>query len=130
WENEIKTNNWLNGQQAGLGTQYGTEVWNMLQNGWNGTDWVDEITQENAPMTSHAINITGAGEDITYGAGFSYLNQTGMIGGDIIDAGLKRLTARLNTQIKLFEIDGRKILKLGENITFTNSQTRGTGTGN
>ncbi len=130
WENEIKSNSWLNTQQAGLGTQYGTEVWNMLQNGWSGTDWVNEITQENAPISSHSINITGAGEDITYGAGFSYFDQAGMIGGDIIDAGLKRLTVRLNTEIKLLEIGGRKIMKLGENVTFTNSQTRGTGTGN
>ncbi len=130
WENEIKTNNWLNTQQAGLGAQYGTEVWDMLQNGWKGTDWVDEITQKNAPISSHSINITGASEDIVYGAGVSYLNQAGMIGGDIIDAGLKRLTARLNTEIKLVEVGGRKILKLGENFTYTNSQTRGTGTGN
>src|SRR5690606_10068148 len=101
-------------------------VWNMLENGWKGTDWVDEITKKNAPITSHAINITGSGEDIIYGAGFSYLDHVGMIGGDIIDAGLKRLTARLNTEIKLVEIGGRKILKLGENFTYTNSQTRGT----
>ena len=130
WENEIKTNSWLEGQQAGLGTEYGEYVWNKLQNGWKGTDWVDEITQKNAPMQSHALNITGATEDMTYGAGFSYLDQAGMIGGDIIDAGLKRLTARLNTEIKLVEIGGRKILKLGENFTFNNTQRRGTGTGN
>jgi TonB-dependent starch-binding outer membrane protein SusC len=130
WENEIKTNNWLNGQQPGLGTQYGTEVWDKLQSGWKGTDWVDEIVQKDAPMLSHALNITGGGEDIIYGAGFSYLNQAGMIGGDMIDAGLKRITVRLNTEIRLLEIGGRKILKIGENVTYTNSQTRGTGTGN
>ena len=130
WENEIKTNNWLNTQRPDLGTEYGTEVWNKLQSGWTGTDWVDEITQKDAPVMSHALNITGASEDIVYGAGFSYLDQTGMIGGNIIDAGLKRLTARLNTEIKLIELNGRKILKLGENFTYTNSQTRGTGTGN
>ncbi len=135
WENEIKTNNWLNnpnntGGVTGLGTAYGEHVWNLLQSGWNGTDWVDEITQKDAPVVSHALNITGATENLIYSAGFSYLDQTGMIGGDIIDAGLKRLTARLNTEIKLVEINGRKILKLGENLTFTNSRTRGTGTGN
>jgi TonB-linked SusC/RagA family outer membrane protein len=130
WESEIKNNSWLETQQAGLGNQYGTEVWNKLQSGWKGTDWVDEIIQKNAPVTSHAINITGATEDLTYAAGFSYINQVGMIGGDIIDAGLKRLTARLNTEVKLVEINGRKIFKLGENFTFTNQQMRGTGTGN
>lgn len=134
WESDIKNNNWLNNSVnsgvAGLGNVYGEHVWNLLENGWEGTDWVDEITQKDAPVVSHALNITGATENITYGAGFSYLDQTGMIGGDIIDAGLKRITARLNTEIKLLEIGGRKILKLGENFTFTNSRTRGTGTGN
>ncbi|RAW02153.1 SusC/RagA family TonB-linked outer membrane protein [Pseudochryseolinea flava] len=129
WEAEIKNNTWLNNQQTGLGTQYGQYVWDKLQSGWKGTDWVDEITQKNAPVSSHAFNITGATEDFTYGAGFSYIDQTGMIGGDIIDAGMKRLTARINTEIKLWEIGGRKILKIGENFTLTNSQVRGTGTG-
>jgi TonB-dependent starch-binding outer membrane protein SusC len=130
WENEIKSNTWLNTQQADLGAEYGEYLWDKLQSGWKGTDWVDEVTQENARITSHAVNITGGGEDIIYGAGFSYLNQAGMIGGDIIDAGLKRITARLNTEIKLAKIGDRKILKVGENVTFTNSQTRGTATGN
>lgn len=130
WENEIKNNSWLNTQEAGLGAEYGTYVWDKLQSGWKGTDWVNEITQKNAPISSHSLNITGSGEDIIYGAGFSYLNQAGMIGGELIDAGLKRLTGRLNTELKLVKIGDRKILKLGENLTFTNSQTRGTGTGN
>lgn len=128
WEAQIKDNGWLN--TIGLGEQYGTEVWNKLQGGWKGTDWVDEIIMEDAPIQSHAINLTGATEDWSYAAGFSYLNQSGMIGGDIFDAGLKRITARLNTEIKLLELDGRKILKIGENFTFTNTQQRGTGTGN
>jgi TonB-dependent starch-binding outer membrane protein SusC len=134
WEADIKNNAWLNnpsnvGGVVGLGTQYGTEVWNMLQSGWTGTDWVDEVTNKNAPITSHSINVTGAGTDMTYAAGFSYLDQAGIVGGDIIDAGLKRITARLNTEFKLLEIGGRKILKVGQNLTFTNSQNRSTGTG-
>lgn len=131
WENVIVNGNgWLNSQEAGLGTQYGQEVWDKLQSGWKGTDWVDEITQKNAPISSHSINITGALTDMTYAAGISYLDQTGMIGGDIIDAGLKRLTARLNTEFRLFELGGRKILKVGQNLTYTNTQNRYTGTGN
>lgn len=130
WENELKTNGWLENQRPGLGVEYGEYIWNRLQNGWKGTNWIDEITQKNAPVTSHSLNITGGSEDIIYGGGFSYLDQAGMIGGDIIDAGFKRLTARLNTEFRFVEVNGRKILKLGENFTYTNSQTRGTGTGN
>lgn len=129
WENLLKNNGWLETQQAGLGEQYGADIWNRLQSGWQGTDWVKEMVQENAPMQSHAINITGAGEDVTYAAGFSYFDQTGIVGGDITDAGLKRLTARLNTEFRLFEIGGRKILKLGENLTYTNNANRDVGAG-
>ncbi len=129
WENLLKSNGWLETQQPGLGVQYGEDIWAMLQNGWKGTDWVDEMVQKDAPMQSHSINITGAGQDMTYAAGFSWFDQAGMIGGDIIDAGYKRLTARLNTEFKLFEIGGRKILKLGENFTYTNNTNRSVGTG-
>lgn len=130
WNNVLRNNGWLEQQQAGLGVEYGDYVMGLLDNGWTGTNWVDEISTKNAPMQSHAFNITGSGEDIVYGAGFSYLDQTGIIGGDIINAGLKRLTARLNTEISLIKINNRKILKLGENFTYTNSQNRSTGTGN
>jgi TonB-dependent starch-binding outer membrane protein SusC len=131
WEGQIKDNSWLDENSTdNLGAQYGEHVWNKLQSGWKGTDWVDEITQKNAPVISHALNITGATDDLTYAAGFSYLDQTGIIGGDIINAGFKKITGRLNTEIKLLKISDRKILKLGENITYTNTQNRSTGTGN
>lgn len=131
WEDVIVNGNaWLETQEPGLGTQYGQYVWDMLQSGWEGTDWVDEITQQDAPMQSHSINIVGATEGSTYSAGVSYFDQTGIIGGDIIDAGYKRLNARLNTEFSLLEFGGRKVLKVGENLTFTNIENRSTGTGN
>lgn len=114
----------------GPNNEYADYIWGKLQSGWKGTNWVDEVMQENAPMASHALNITGASEDIIYGAGFSYLDQAGIIGGDIINAGLKRLTARLNTEISLVKVADRKLLKIGENFTYTNQWNRGTGTGN
>lgn len=129
WENMLKTGGWLEQQEAGLGVAYGQFIWDKLQSGWTGTDWVAEMTQEDAPMQSHALNITGGGEDVTYAIGFSHFDQTGIIAGDIIDAGYKRLTARLNTEFRLLEIGGRKILKLGENLTYTNNANRAVGTG-
>lgn len=134
WEAVLNDNDYLDPDDdpatPGLNNEYADYIWGKLQSGWTGTNWVDEITKEDAPIMSHALNITGATEDITYGAGFSYLNQDGIIGGDVINAGLKRLTARLNTEIKMVEINGRKILKVGENFIWTNSQNRSTGTGN
>ncbi len=130
WESRIKNNNWLNNNFNGnLGTQLGEEVWEALQNGWEGTNWIDEMTSKNAPVQSHAINITGGSQDITYSAGASYYDQKSIIGGDITDAGYKRLTARLNTQMVLKKNQAHNILTIGENFTYTNTENRSARTG-
>ena len=131
WENIlVNQNNWLNTNYPGLGTQLGEEVWEKLQNGWEGTNWVEEITQEDAPIVSHAVNITGGSEDIIYSMGASYLNQEGIIGGHITDAGYKRFTARLNTEFILKKNDDHAIITVGENFTYTNTENRSVATGN
>ncbi|TQO35630.1 TonB-linked SusC/RagA family outer membrane protein [Arenibacter algicola] len=131
WEAILQNNNWLNNNYPNdLGTALGSEIWGMLQNGWEGTNWIDEMSTKSAPVTSHSVNITGGGEDSTYAFGISYLDQTGIIGGNIIDAGYKRLTARMNTEFVLFKNDDHSILTIGENLTYTNSEYRGVATGN
>jgi TonB-dependent starch-binding outer membrane protein SusC len=60
WEDKIVNGNtYMNNTFPGgnLGTQYGQDVWDKLQSGWEGTNWVDEMNNENAPMQSHTINI-------------------------------------------------------------------------
>jgi len=132
WEDMIVNgNSFLTNTFTGdLGTEYGQYVWDKLQSGWTGTNWVDEMTMENAPIQNHAINISGATDDVTYSAGFSYFDQAGMIGGDITDAGYKRITARLNTEFVLIRKDnGNKLLTLGENFTFNNTENRSVANG-
>ena len=131
WEAMIKNNIWLRNTYGDeLSQQLGDEVWTMLQNGWEGTNWIDEMTNKDAPVTNHAINITGGSEDITYSAGASYFDQKSMIGGDITNAGYKRLTARLNTQMVLKKNVDHSIITVGENFTYTNSENRQVRTGN
>ena len=131
WETMLKNNNWLNNTFEGdLGTQLGEQVWTDLQNGWEGTNWIDEMTNSNASVQSHAVNITGGSEDIVYSMGISYFDQKSMIGGDITDAGYKRLTARLNTEMVLKKNKEHAIVTVGENFTFTNSENRSVRTGN
>ncbi|WP_029034439.1 SusC/RagA family TonB-linked outer membrane protein [Salinimicrobium terrae] len=130
WEAMLKNNTWLNNNYPGLGTQLGEEIWTNLQNGWEGTNWINEMTQEDVPMVSHAINITGGSEDIIYSVGASYLDQEGIIGGHITDAGFKRFTARLNTEMVLKKNDEHAIITIGENFTYTNIENRSVATGN
>jgi TonB-linked SusC/RagA family outer membrane protein len=130
WQALLQNNSWLETNYPGLGTQLGQEIWDKLQNGWQGTNWIDEMTQEDAPVRSHAINITGGSEDIIYSLGASYLNQEGIIGGNITDAGFKRFTARLNTEMILKKNSEHSIITIGENFTYTNIENRSVATGN
>lgn len=130
WKAVITNNSWLDGKSPGLGTQLGNEIWDKLQNGWTGTNWINEMTKKDAPVVSHSLNITGGSEDITYSLGVSYFDQDGIIGGNIVDAGFKRLTTRINTQMVIKKNESHSIITVGENITYTNSQNRGVSTGN
>ncbi|MEH6681791.1 MAG: TonB-dependent receptor [Sediminicola sp.] len=131
WEALLQNNSWLNDNFAGnLGTQLGAEVWQMLQNGWEGTNWIDELSSNNAPISSHSLNVTGGSENSTYAFGVSYFDQTGILGGQLTDAGFKRLTARMNTEFILFKNDEHNIITFGENLTYTNTENRSVATGN
>jgi len=111
----------------GMGAKYGEHIWNKLQSGWKGTDWVDEITKSDAPIQNHAINITGSSKDVIYSLGFSYFNQKSLVGGDVVDAGIKRYTARLNTEIRIFKRGEKDLFTIGENLTYTNTYNKDVG---
>ncbi|SNR69593.1 SusC/RagA family TonB-linked outer membrane protein [Lutibacter flavus] len=130
WEAMLQNNDWLRQNYPGLDEQYGQEIWDRVQNGWEGTNWIDEMTSQDAPVQNYALNITGGSEDIIYSLGVSYLDQKGMIGGDITNAGYKRLTTRLNTQMVLKKNDEHAIITVGENFTYTNEENRSVATGN
>jgi TonB-dependent starch-binding outer membrane protein SusC len=131
WQTMLKNNSYLNSTfPGGLGTQLGEDIWNRIQGGWEGTDWVNEMSYKNAPVQSHSLNILGSAQDVTYSLGLSYFDQAGIIGGDLMGAGYKRLTARLNTEMVLIKGSKHNILTIGENFTLTNSLNKWIGTGN
>jgi len=130
WQALLTNNAWLNSNYPNdLGTQYGEDIWNNLQNGWQGTNWIDEMSSNNVPVISHAINITGGSENSTYSGGVSYLEQEGILGNDLVDAGYKRLTARMNAEFTLLKNENHNVLTVGENITYTNTENRNVANG-
>ncbi len=130
WEAKLRNNPYLNNNFPGnLGTKLGQDIWSRLRGGWKGTDWVEEMSTRNAPVQNHSVNIMGSSRDIVYAMGFSYFDQVGIFGGDLIGAGYKRLTARLNTEMVLVKNSDRNIITIGENFTYTNSKNKWIGTG-
>ena len=130
WATLLKTNAYLESVQPGLGQEYGQFILDKLNNGWTGTDWQDEMIKKNAQMQSHSVSITGGTGNAVYSFGFSYFDQEGMVGGDIINAGYRRLTARANTEIVLWKENDMDILKIGENFTYSNSRNKSVADGN
>ncbi|MFI3322136.1 MAG: TonB-dependent receptor [Rikenellaceae bacterium] len=125
WESLVKNNTFLSSTfGSDVADAYGNYVWGLIESGWEGTNWVDEISKDDAIIQSHAVNFMGNNQDFTYAAGISYYDQEGIIGGDIIDAGYTRITARLNTEVVLLKNSERNILTFGENLTYTNTENK------
>ncbi|CAL1519532.1 TonB-dependent receptor [Chitinophaga sp. MM2321] len=49
--------------------------------GPNGTDWWNEIMQQNAPMQSYNVGVSGASKNMTYASSVGYMNQKGIVKG-------------------------------------------------
>ncbi len=98
-------------------------VWENIQSGWEGTDWLRELTNVNAPVSSHALNITGGNEKSVYSLGTSYLSQEAILGNPIKEK-FDRYTFRINSRHVLKEKNERDIIRIGENLLYTFKKNR------
>jgi TonB-dependent starch-binding outer membrane protein SusC len=106
--------------------------WDKVLTGeFTGTDWLDQLTVKNAPITSNAINITGGSEMGTFSLGLSHSNQTGIIGNPV-ESNYDRYTFRLNTDFSVIKSKDKSfdVLKVGESMRYMYNTHRGIGTGN
>lgn len=96
-------------------------IYDSIMNGkWNGTNWLEEIINKNAPTQSHSVNITGGSKKTTYSIGGSYFTEEGILGKDNQTNNLyERFTVRMNTSYVIWEKHDRSILTIGENLTFS-----------
>lgn len=112
------------GEPLNWDAQMPADVYQKLQDGWTGTDWFKEMTNENALQTNHAVNITGGNDASTFSMGFSYTGNEGAFGyGDLVPT-YDRYTGRINSEHVLFKANGRDIIKFGENVSFNYSNNQ------
>ncbi len=89
-----------------------------------GTNWMDYLFNENAPMQSHTIGLSGGSEMSSFSSSISYLTQNGIIG--IEDKSqYERLSFRLNSNHKLYN----GIVTVGENFVYSTAEINGIGVG-
>ena len=75
-----------------------------------GTNWQNEIYNENAPIMNHQASISGGGDKGSYFLSFGYLDQEGIVGGkDKSD--YKRYSLRFNNTYNVFENKANKFFR-------------------
>jgi TonB-linked SusC/RagA family outer membrane protein len=101
----------------------------QIMNGtWNGTNWLDETTIDNAPIHNASINISGGSDLSRFALGFTKFHQTGTLGAPA-DPKFDRYTVRLNSDYTLIRKKDFDMLKIGENVTFSSTDKRGVSVG-
>lgn len=76
-----------------------------------GTDWVQAVFNNNAPVVKHDINISGGTDKVSYSTSIGYLYREGTVGGNFGRSNYDRITARQTVNAILFdESDSRNWL--------------------
>jgi TonB-linked SusC/RagA family outer membrane protein len=96
-----------------------------------GTNWLDEMILDRAPMQSHALNIAGGTDMSTYSFGFSYTSQSPVVGlkNPEIEAFYDRYTVRMNSEHNLLKYKNRTFLQFGQTLTMAYAIRSGLGMG-
>lgn len=102
----------------------GSRVWGMIQEGWQGSNWLEAMREKNALTQNHAVNLAGGNEMSKFSAGFSFTTQDGILGKPVTPE-YTRYTARLNSSHVILKGKDRDIIKVGENLMFYYSNRSG-----
>ena len=95
---------------------------------WNGTDWFTESINKNAPNNNMVVGVTGGSDSVRYSFSFSKSYQEGTLGVPKVTY-YDRTTVRANTDFTVLKKNNRDVIKLGENVTVSITDSRGMSTG-
>ncbi|MFA5326397.1 MAG: TonB-dependent receptor [Prolixibacteraceae bacterium] len=100
-------------------------LYQKIQSGeWNGTNWMKEAYNENAPVQNHAVNISGGSNQSVFSMGFSYSSQEGVFGKPV-EPKYNRYTARLNSDHVIYKNNGLDVIKVGQTFNYSYSEKGG-----
>ncbi len=73
-----------------------------------GTDWQEEIFNDNAPKQNHQITISGGSKKVDYYLSLQYYDAEGIIGGDWDRSNYSRISTRANVTAHLFDESAKR----------------------
>ena len=93
-----------------------------------GTNWQKETFNNNAPVLSSQVSMSGASDKVNYLLSFGFFRQDGIVGGDYDRSNYKRVTLRSNTTYTVFENQSRNWLnsmKITSNLSYAQIKSKG-----
>lgn len=93
-----------------------------------GTNWQKEVFNYDAPVISHQVSASGAGEKVNYLLSLGYYTQDGIVGGNYGRSNYERLTLRSNTVYTVFDDKSRTYLnnlKITSNLSYARIKSTG-----
>ena len=104
-------------------------VIDMVNQGWEGTDWFETYRNKNALQFNHSFSLTGGGERSKFAMGLNYTSNDGTFGGDVAPQ-YKRYGGRINSEHILLKGKDHDIITIGENISYWYNSRTGLQEGN
>ena len=94
-----------------------------------GTDWQDEVFNNNAPVMNHQISLSGGTKRVNYLLSTGYYTQDGIVGGNFNRSNYDRFTLRSNVGITVFDASEKRNwlnkLSITTNLAYTRIHSRG-----
>ena len=91
---------------------------------WNGTDWFLESINKNAPNNNMVLGVTGGNDGVRYSFSFTKSYSEGTLGMPKVTY-YDRTTVRANTDFTVLKKGNRDVIKLGENVIVSVTDSRG-----
>lgn len=93
-----------------------------------GTDWQEEVFNNNAPVMNHQFAVSGGSKTVDYMMSLGYFTQDGIVGGNFDRSNYQRLTMRSNVGVIAFDASKERTflnkLKFNTNIAYTRVKSR------
>ena len=94
-----------------------------------GTNWQEEVFNDNALVVNHQLSISGASDKLNYLLSAGYYTQEGIIGGNYNRSNYERLTLRGNFGANIFDHSQERNflnnLKLTANVSYARIKSKG-----
>lgn len=103
----------------------GSKIYNAIQNGWNGTNWLKEVINKDSPVQNHSINVVKGSSSGTYSLGLAYTGQDATMGVPSAIPHMDRYNFRINSEAAIYKKNDLDILTVGETLNYRFSKTKG-----